>query len=227
MAFIDYVLQTPSYGWKNEKEELIIPTKKQLFSEFFSRMNIFKTRKNWISLISWFMIVCMIPFLVLFLTKYFTIPLLGAFLLYSLIIMSTHGTIWFHRYSTHKSYKFKNAFWRFITQNLVVRSFPEEIYVVSHHVHHSKSDLPGDPYNAKAGLWYCLLADVNHQSINKNLDENDYNKAAHFVKHTGIKINSYSAYQKWGSIVSPFYTVAIWILNWVFWYGVFYLLGGH
>lgn len=227
MAFIDYVLQTPSYGWKNEKEELIIPTSKQLFSEFFSRINIFKNKKNWISFISWFMILCMMPFFVLFITKYFSFKLLGAFLLYSLIIMSTHGTIWFHRYCTHKSYKFKNRFWRFITQNLVVRSFPEEVYVVSHHVHHTKSDLPGDPYNAKAGLLYCLLADVNHQSINKELSENDYNKAAHFVKHTGIHINSYEAYRKWGSIVNPFYTMALWLLNWSFWYTTFYFIGGH
>ncbi|MBA2499123.1 MAG: fatty acid desaturase [Chitinophagaceae bacterium] len=227
MAFIDRVLQTPSYGWENEKNELIIPTKKQIIIEFFSRINIFKSRKNWISLISWFMIFCMLPFFILFLIKYFSLKLLGAFLLYSLIIMSTHGTIWFHRFCTHKSYKFKNNFWRFITQNLVIRSFPEETYVVSHHVHHAKSDLPGDPYNPKGGLLYCMLADVNHQAINKELSETDYNKAAHFVRHSGIKINSYSSYLKWGSIVSPYYIITLWLLNWGFWYTVFYFIGGH
>ena len=42
MAFIDIILQEPSYGWKNEKGELVIPTKGQLFREAFSRINIFK-----------------------------------------------------------------------------------------------------------------------------------------------------------------------------------------
>jgi stearoyl-CoA desaturase (delta-9 desaturase) len=51
MAFIDDVLQTPSYGWKDEKGELIKPTRKQLFSEFFSRINVFRSKRNWISFI--------------------------------------------------------------------------------------------------------------------------------------------------------------------------------
>ena len=41
MAFIDNILQTPSYGWADQKGELIIPTTRQLFKEAFSRVNIF------------------------------------------------------------------------------------------------------------------------------------------------------------------------------------------
>ncbi|MEO7265110.1 MAG: fatty acid desaturase [Ferruginibacter sp.] len=226
MAFIDYILQKPSYGWKNEMGELIVPSVKQLFAEAFSRINIFKTKKNWISLMSWFLALCMLPFFIVFIFQFFSFKLLLPFILYSMVIMSTHGTIWFHRYCTHKSYTFSNKFWRFVTQNLVIRTFPEEIYVVSHHVHHAKSDEPGDPYNPKAGLWYCLLSDVNHQSINKDLNEKDYQKAAHFLRHTGIVINNYSQYLKWGSIVHPVYAIAIWLLNWGFWYSAFYIIGG-
>lgn len=227
MPFIDDVLQQPSYGWKNASGELIKPSTKQLFSEAFSRVNIFKDRKNWISLMSWIMAICMFPLFVLFLTRYFSIPLLIAFVVYSMIIMATHGTVWFHRFCTHKAYTFSHPVWRFIVQNLVIKTFPEELYVVSHHVHHVKSDLPGDPYNAKAGLMYCMLSDVNHQSIAKNLNEHDYNKAAHFVSHTGMPVNSYAQYGKWGSIESPFYFLGFWLLNWSFWYGAFYLIGGH
>ena len=227
MPFIDEVLQQPSYGWENSKGELIKPSTRELYAEAFSRINIFKDKKNWISLISWVMAFCMLPFFVLFLVRYFTLLHLLAFILYSMIIMSTHGTIWFHRYCTHKAYTFSHPIWRFITQNLVIKTFPEEMYVVSHHVHHAKSDLPGDPYNAKAGLMYCMLAEVNHQSVDKNMTELNYNKAARFMKHTGIVINNYHAYLKWGSIASPYYTVAIWFGNWAFWYTVFYLFGGN
>ncbi|HEX3165962.1 MAG TPA: acyl-CoA desaturase, partial [Chitinophagaceae bacterium] len=200
MAFIDDVLQTPSYGWKDEKGELIKPTSKQLFREFLSRSNIFRSKKNWISVIGWFMIVCMIPFAYFFLVHYFSWQLLIVFLLYTMIIMGTHGTIWLHRYCTHKSFTFRHKIWRFITQNLVIKTVPEEMYVVSHHVHHVKSDEPGDPYNARAGFLYCFLAEVNHQSINKDLSEKDYDRATHFMKHTGVQMNSYSNYKKWGSI---------------------------
>lgn len=227
MAFIDEVLQVPSYGWKNEKGELIVPTVKQLYTEAFSRINIFKSKNNWISLISWVMATCLFPFFVVFMVKYFSWKLLGLFLLYSMVIMSTHATIWFHRYCTHKAFTFSHPIWRFITQNLVLRTFPEEIYVVSHHVHHAKSDQPGDPYNAQAGIMYCMLSDVNHQSLAKNLSEEYYKKAANFLAHSGVQINSYKQFQKWGSIATPLYTITLWLLNWTFWYTAFYLMGGH
>src|ERR1044071_10452790 len=189
--FIDVILQEPSYGWSDEKGDLIVPTTKQLWSEAFQRINFIKSKKNWISGISWVMAALMVPFLYVFLVHYFSWWLAGAIVLYSMVIMGTHGTIWFHRYCTHKAYKFSHPIWRFITQNLVIKTFPEEIYVVSHHVHHVYSDLPGDPYNPQGGLMYCMLSDVNHQSINKNLSEDHYNKARHFMNHTGVRLNTY------------------------------------
>lgn len=35
MAFLDYVLQTPSYGWKDTSGNLVRPNAKQIFGEFF------------------------------------------------------------------------------------------------------------------------------------------------------------------------------------------------
>ncbi len=227
MSFIDHVLQPPSYGWEDKKGVLIKPTPKQLWSELFGRINIFASKKNWIALAGWFWVVCLIPFLVVFIVSYFNWWLLILCIFYSMVVMSTHGTIWYHRYCTHNAFKFRNKFWRIITQNLVIKLIPEEIYVVSHHVHHSKSDEPGDPYNANAGFLYCFLADTNHQPIEKNMNEGDYNRAASFLKHTGIRINSYKEYLKWGSIAHPIPTAINWILNWTFWYAAFYLIGGH
>src|SRR5258707_9029196 len=101
MAFIDHVLQQPSYGWANEKGELVVPSTGQLYREAFSRINIFKTKKNWISLISWLMAICMLPFFYTFIVYYFSWKLTAAIVVYSMIIMGTHGTIWFHRFCTH------------------------------------------------------------------------------------------------------------------------------
>ncbi|MEO9872084.1 fatty acid desaturase [Ekhidna sp.] len=227
MTFIDKVLKVPSYGWADEKNQLIVPSKKQLFNEFFARINVFANKKNWISSISWMMVLSMLPFFFFFIVFHFSLGTFAFFMLYAMIIMSTHGTIWFHRYCTHKAYTFSHPFWRFITQNLVIKTFPEEIYVISHHVHHAKSDLPGDPYNAQGGFLYCMMSDVNHQSIAEDLSESEYRKASNFMSHSGVSMNSYAKYQKWGSVASPLYTVSLWLLNWSFWYASFYLLGGH
>jgi len=227
MAFLDTVLEPPAYGWADRNGKLIKPTAQQIVKEFFTRLNVFRNRKNWLPFFSWIRVIILIPIFFLFLFKFFSIGMLIVFFVYSMIAMGTHGTIWHHRYCTHGAYTFKNNFWRTVTQNLTISMIPEEIYVVSHHVHHAKSDQPGDPYNASGGFLYCFLADVNHQPIAKNLSREDYDKAVNMMRHTGVTTNSYQAYQKWGSLTNPSIAILSCVINWTFWYTLFFLLGGH
>lgn len=226
MAFLESVLEPPAYGWKDSDGSLSKPTPSQSFKEFFFRLNVFRDKKNWLSFMSWMLVVFLTPFLFLFIFKYFSIKLLIAAFVYSMIIMGTHGTIWHHRYCTHGAYTFKNNFWRFFTQNLTLKIIPEEIYAISHHVHHALSDQPGDPYNASGGFLYCFLADVNHQPIARNMTEKNYAKCVNMMRHTGIKTNSYTKYQKWGTLAQPLLTIGSVLLNWSFWFAAFYLIGG-
>lgn len=225
--FFDSVLEVPSYGWQCEQGELIKPTIKQLFSEFFSRLNIFASKKNWISFIAWFWMLCALPLPIIFIVYFFSWKLAVIGFFYGMIALGTHGTIWYHRYSTHGAFKFKNEFWKSFTRNLGIKLFPEETYVVSHHVHHLRSELPGDPYNPHAGAWYCFLADVNHQKVSTTLTEPEYNKLTKWLDHTGFKMNTYAGYKKWGSVARPLNTIVHWLFNWTLWYGVFFLIGGH
>ncbi len=226
MPFLDRVLAPPTYGWADSSGNLVKPANSAIFKEFFLRLNIFKSKKNWLPFFSWLKVLCLVPFFLLFLFHFMAWWTLLAAFVYSMMIMGSHGTIWHHRFCTHGAYTFKNSFWRFITQNLTLCVIPEEIYVISHHVHHSKSDQPGDPYNAQAGFLYCFLADVNHQPIAKDLSEDDYVRVKKLMCHTGVKANTYEQYQKWGSYVNPGRAVLSWILNWGFWFSVFYLIGG-
>ncbi|QQL51530.1 fatty acid desaturase [Mucilaginibacter ginkgonis] len=227
MPFFDHVLQVPAYGWADARGELITPSKRQIWSEFFRRLNVFRSKKNWLPFFSWMKVILLSCFFVAFLFFYLSWGTILAAFLYGMIVMGTHGTIWHHRYCTHGAYKFRNSFWRFITQNLTINVIPEEIYAVSHHVHHAKSDKPGDPYNAKAGFLYCFLADVNHQPIAKDLSANDYWRVVKLMNHTGIKANSFEQYKIWGSYAHPARAVLSWVLNWAFWYGVFFVMGGN
>ncbi len=227
MAFIDNVLEKPSYGWYDVNGGLSKPSVLTIFKEFFSRLNVFKTKKNWLPFTSWMMIACLtVPFSLL-LFKYLSWYTVLIAFVYSMVVMGAHGTVWYHRYCTHRAYKFRNNFWRFITQNITLKIIPEEIYVISHHVHHAKSDQPGDPYNAQGGFLYCFLADVNHQPIARNMDEHTYNRCVKLMKHTGQVSNTYAQYQRWGSLANPLRTIGGVILNWGFWYAVFFFIGGH
>ena len=224
--FTDYVLRAPSYGWKDAGGRLIVPETRQVLGEFWFRLNIFRTKKNWLAFFNWMKVLLLIACLFIFFFHYFTFPLLGIAFVYGMIIMGTHGTIWYHRFCTHGAYTFSNKFWRFVTRNLTINIIPEETYVVSHHVHHALSDQPGDPYNARGGFWYCFLADVNHQAISEELTEDEYARVVNMLAHSGIKPNTYGQYRKWASFARPGRTVLGWILNWSFWGVAFYLIGG-
>ena len=54
------------------------------------------------------------------------------------------------------------------------RIVPEEVYVISHHVHHAFPEKPGDPYNALRGRLYCFFAGELHQPISRSLTPDDY-----------------------------------------------------
>jgi sn-1 stearoyl-lipid 9-desaturase len=226
MSFLRRVLHPPSYGYERSGE-LYVPTQRELFREFFARMNVLHCRKNWLSLWSWSSTLSLLVPLALFFGHYFSWSLFAAGFIYSMVLLGSHGTVWLHRYSTHRAFKFSNDIARFVCRNLVVKLVPEEIYVVSHHVHHRFPDTPGDPYNPQAGWLYCFLADANHQGIARDLDEREYERAGKLIEHTGVRINSYQQYRAWGSLCHPGWTILHFVANWSFWYGVFFLAGGH
>lgn len=225
-CFLDQILEKPRYGFERNGQ-FYKPTHQELWKEFIYNVNPFRTRKNWLTFFCWVISLGLGLPLVIFLTKFFTWPLFILGFVYSMVGLGTHGTIWLHRYSSHRAYQFKNPVFRFICKNLVIKIVPEEVYAISHHVHHYRSEKPGDPYNVNGGWLYCFLADANHQGIAKNLSEKDYRRVSGMLEHTGMRLNSYSQYLKWGTVSQPLTTVIHYVLNWSFWYGTFYLMGGH
>jgi sn-1 stearoyl-lipid 9-desaturase len=221
----DYLLIEPHYGWADAEGNFIKPTLKQILKEYLTRINIFKDSKAWFPFMAWFWVLCLLPFMLLLLFKYFTWPLFIGGMVYGMVIMGSHGTMWYHRYSTHNAFTFKNSFWKFVSQHIVIKVIPEELYVVSHHIHHEKSDMPGDPYNAFGGFFYCFFADTNHQLIKRDLTPEDYNVASKCLQHTGARINTYEEYLKYGTITNPWYIMISWVLNWSFWGLAFFFLG--
>jgi len=74
MPFLDHVLQVPTYGWKDADGNLVKPSKKEIFTEFFKRLNIFKDKRNWLPFFSWLKVAASSPFVSSF---WFTISVGG------------------------------------------------------------------------------------------------------------------------------------------------------
>jgi stearoyl-CoA desaturase (delta-9 desaturase) len=224
-TFFDRALDPPSYGWQGSKEGG--PSRRALIAEALGRMNILRSRKNWLAFSNWLWTLSLAPFLVAFALFHFSWPLVVVGFFYSMVGMGSYGTLWLHRYGTHGAFTIDRPFWRFVVRNLMIRVVPEEIYIISHHVHHQKPDQAGDPYCSQAGPLYCFLADTNHQPIAKDLSAADYAKVVKMMAPTGVKGNSYEEYQRWGSYARPLRTTLEFLGNWAFWYGMFFLIGGH
>lgn len=224
-CFLKQILEPPQYAFDKDGV-LYRPTHKELWQTFFTRLNPSRSRGHWLSLFSWIVVAILVVPFILFFTSFFSWPLFACAFVYSMVLMGSHGTLYLHRYGTHRAYRFKSKWALFVVRNLVIKIIPEEIYVISHHVHHKYSEQPGDPYNVHGGWLYCFLADANHQVINQEMDESTYNKVKALLSHMGVKTNSYQQYLKWGSICHPLRTIAHYFLNWAFWFGFFYLVGG-
>src|SRR5207302_1315571 len=102
------ILETPSYGYSTPEGLLYKPSCSELFKEFFSRVNPFISKKNWLPFVGWFFTLSLsLPFFT-FLFHYFSWKLLFLGLAYSMVGLGTFGTVWFHRYSTHRAFQFRN-----------------------------------------------------------------------------------------------------------------------
>ena len=225
-TFLQKVLEPPTYGWSKDGE-FYKPTAREIMSHWFSRVNVFRTRKNWLPFSQVIWGLGLLPFAVLFFTRFFTWKLFAVGFLYAMVALGTVNIVWLHRYCTHRAFTFSHPFYRFLIRNLTIRLVPEEIYVVSHLVHHGFPEKAGDPYNSLGGRLYCFLAGELHQPIARNFSRKDYARVVALVDHTGVVPNTYEQYQTWGTICHPVRFYAHYALNWAFWYAAFYAMGGH
>lgn len=225
-TFLERVLEPPAYGWSRDGE-FYAPSTSEIFAHWRARMNLFTTRKNWLPVTGWLWTLALAPFAIAFFTHYFSWKLLLVGFLYAMTGLGAGNVVWLHRYCTHRAFTFSHPIYRFVVRNLTIRIVPEEVYVVSHHVHHAFPEKAGDPYNALGGRLYCFLAGELHQPIARDLSRADYARVVGLLEHTGVVPNTYEQYRSWGSVCHPARLYAHFALNWAFWYGVFYLAGGH
>jgi len=89
VPFLDRVLDVPSYGFLREGL-LYVPTSREIWREFFARLNPFASRKNWLAVFTWSSNVALLVPLLLFVRFYFSWPLFALGLVYSMVALGTH-----------------------------------------------------------------------------------------------------------------------------------------
>src|SRR5438552_13205 len=128
---------------------------------------------------------------ILFFTKFFSLTAVLAVMATAFFIATVYNTVWYHRYCTHRAFKFRSLWLArlFLWTNPVC--FREESYVIPHRIHHSKPDEAGDPYGPHLGWLGSYLATESQQKLNRELSPQEYERLAKSLEHIGFPKNSY------------------------------------
>jgi stearoyl-CoA desaturase (delta-9 desaturase) len=142
------------------------------------------------------------------------------------IVGTIHHTIWYHRYCTHRSFRFASVgFARlFLWTNPFL--FREECYSVAHDLHHKRSDAIGDPAGPHLGWLGSYLAHERMANFNTKVSESEYTRLRARVAHLTIPMNDYQRFIRTGSIERVSHYLARSLFAQAMWSGLAYAVGG-
>jgi fatty-acid desaturase len=111
-----------------------------------------------------------------------------------------YNTVWYHRYCSHRAFKFRNLWFAraFLWTNPL--AFREESFAIPHRIHHLKSDRPGDPYGPHLGWLGSYLAAESSQKMNRDITRQDFDRLSKSLNHIGFLKNSYEQFRRTGSV---------------------------
>jgi stearoyl-CoA desaturase (delta-9 desaturase) len=111
-----------------------------------------------------------------------------------------YNTVWYHRYCSHRAFRFARPGARlfFLWTNPLF--FREESYALPHHAHHTLTDGPGDPYGPHIGRLATLVSFETEQRTNTSIPAWRYRTVARLVSHIGFPINGYEEFKRTQSV---------------------------
>ena len=163
---------------------------------------------------------------VLFFIRFISPSSVVAVLAIAALIGTVYNTVWYHRYCTHRAFKFRNLWFARLFLWINPVCFREESYVIPHRVHHSKSDKMGDPYGPHLGWLGSYLATESQQKINRNLSRTDYDRLSKSLEHIGFVKSTYEQFLRLGSVENVWHYLARVMVANLFWTSLAYAIAG-
>lgn len=135
------------------------------------------------------------------------------------------NTIWYHRYCSHRAFRFRNPLWMRVFLWLNPIGFREEIYALLHHIHHRIEDQDGDPYGPHLGVCGSYLASGEFE-IDTDITPEEYARIKRSLAHIGIPFASLQSFQRWRSVEWIPHYLARWTFAMLFWSMMAYCVAG-
>ena len=222
--FLERLLARPYYAGR-------VPTTREVLRNYANQIRVDRDRRLWLGGFNLLVNLFFLTTAVWFFAFHFSWAAFFAGLALCSLAMNWHGTLYYHRLGSHRAFRARRPWALAVLRHLAPRTVPEEVYVLSHQVHHAYSDTLLDPYAPRLGWLACMLADANHQRLSTELSREDYARASRILAplahpRWGLRINSYEAYQRWGSLVHPRDTLIDFAANWAIWFSIAFAVGG-
>ncbi|HWN96222.1 MAG TPA: hypothetical protein VNT99_14395, partial [Methylomirabilota bacterium] len=218
------LLIEPTYGYGHDTPRRL--TAREIWSEWLDAINFVKDRSRLLPAASAAYHFATFIIFVLFFALYFSLAAVASTLAIATFIATVYNTVWYHRYCSHRAFRFRNLFFArlFLWTNPV--GLREESYVIPHRIHHSKSDEPSDPYGPHLGWLGSYLATESQQKMNRELSAQEYDRLAKSLDHLGIVKSSYAAYRRTGSVETVWHYVLRTLFANLFWCSLGWLVAG-
>jgi sn-1 stearoyl-lipid 9-desaturase len=202
------------------------PTLREVLAEWFDAVNFVKDRSRLLPAVYFAHHLATGVIFVYFFLNYFSVIAVLSVMGIATFIGTIYNTVWYHRYCTHRAYKFRNVWFARILLWTNPAFFREESYVIPHRIHHSKSDEPGDPYGPHLGWLGSYLATESSQRTNRDISAQEYDRLAKTLEHIGFTANSYEAFRRTGSVENVWHYALRMVFSTFFWCSLGWLVAG-
>lgn len=218
------LLLEPTYGYGDTSPKR--PTLGEVWREWIDSVAFWRDpSRRMIAFYAAYHLVTFVVF-VIFFVRHFSVGSVVTVLAIATGIATVYNTVWYHRYCTHRAFRFRNLWLARIFLWVNPVCFREESYVIPHRVHHSKSDEIGDPYGPHLGWLGSYMATESQQKINRQISRSDYERLAKSLEHIGIVNSSYEQFQRLGSVESVWHYLARVAVANLFWTSLAYVVAG-
>jgi sn-1 stearoyl-lipid 9-desaturase len=161
---------------------------------------------------------------VVFFVRYVTWSNIVMYVVMLSALTNLANTIWYHRYCSHRAFRFSHPIWPRLCLWLNPLGFREEIYALIHHVHHDRADQPDDPHGRQIG-WVANYVETSFE-VDTNVSEREFARIKARLEHVGMPFSSLESFRRWGCVEWIPHYLARWTFASAFWISVWYSVGG-
>lgn len=164
-----------------------------------------------------------IPTLI-FSVKYVTRETMAFYFATFLVLANFTNTIWYHRYCSHRAFRFRSKWIPRLILWFNPMGYREEVYALVHHVHHLHADSDRDPNGPRLGWLGNYIA--SYFEVDTDVTEAEYERIKGRLDHLHMPFSSYASFRRWACVEWIPHYLARWLFATVFWAALWYAIGG-